>query len=69
MPCITLRKNTERPSTIKIGTNTLNYFDIDNITKQINEIITGKYKKGSIPPMWDGKATERIVEILSPMAA
>jgi len=64
-PCITLRPNTERPSTIKIGTNSLLPFDIDEIKKMILNINDGNYKKGSIPPLWDGKSTERIVAILN----
>jgi len=64
IPCITLRNNTERPSTITIGTNTLLPFDLDLILKTIGEIESGTYKKGDIPPMWDGKSTERILEHL-----
>jgi UDP-N-acetylglucosamine 2-epimerase (non-hydrolysing) len=64
-PCITLRPNTERPSTIKIGTNSLLPFDIDEIKKMILNINDGNYKKGNIPPLWDGKSTERIVAILN----
>jgi UDP-N-acetylglucosamine 2-epimerase (non-hydrolysing) len=64
-PCITLRPNTERPSTITIGTNSLLPFYIDEIKKMILNINDGKYKKGNIPPLWDGKSTERIVAILN----
>jgi len=65
IPCLTLRPNTERPVTVDIGTNELIPFDIDIIQKKIESIENGTYKKGTIPPMWDGKATERIVKILS----
>jgi len=65
VPCLTLRPNTERPSTIKIGSNELIPFDIKTINKLINNINNNHYKKGKIPPLWDGKATERILEILS----
>ena len=64
VPCLTLRKNTERPSTVQIGTNELLPFETNAILQKIKEIGEGKYKKGSIPPLWDGKATERIVEFL-----
>ncbi len=60
-PCLTLRPNTERPSTIEMGTNVLLPFDVDAITPFINDIITGQFKKGIIPPFWDGYATERIL--------
>jgi UDP-N-acetylglucosamine 2-epimerase (non-hydrolysing) len=63
-PCITLRPNTERPSTITIGSNTLVPFDKILIKETILAIENGSYKKSSIPPFWDGKATERIIEIM-----
>ncbi|TXD81365.1 UDP-N-acetylglucosamine 2-epimerase (non-hydrolyzing) [Subsaximicrobium wynnwilliamsii] len=63
--CLTLRPNTERPSTLEIGSNTLLNFDQDEILKQIERIISGTYKKGEIPKYWDGKATERILEVIS----
>ncbi len=64
-PCLTLRPNTERPSTVDLGTNTLLPFDIDLIKKTIKLIEEGKYKKGEVPPLWDGKSTQRIVDILN----
>lgn len=64
-PCLTLRENTERPITVDIGTNTLVPFDVNVISNYIESILTGSYKKGSIPELWDGKATERIVEHLN----
>ena len=62
IPCITLRENTERPSTIIEGTNQLMSFDKERILKVINDINEGKIKKGSIPKFWDGNATERIIK-------
>jgi UDP-N-acetylglucosamine 2-epimerase (non-hydrolysing) len=62
VPCLTLRPNTERPSTVWIGTNELVPFDINVVQGKINEIIQGNYKKGDIPPYWDGHSTERILE-------
>lgn len=64
-PCITLRPNTERPSTVTIGSNTLLPFDNQLIKKIIQSIINGNYKKGNIPPLWDGKSTERIIDVLN----
>jgi UDP-N-acetylglucosamine 2-epimerase (non-hydrolysing) len=64
-PCITLRPNTERPSTVDIGTNTLLPFDLALITKTISEIEKGTYKKGQVPPHWDGRSTERILKLLA----
>lgn len=65
VPCLTLRANTERPITISLGTNELIPFDERIIEEKILSIEKGTYKKGNIPPLWDGKATERIVNILS----
>lgn len=65
VPCLTLRPNTERPSTIDVGTNTLVPFDTTIVTSYIDQITDGTYKKGRVPELWDGKATERIVKILS----
>ncbi len=63
VPCLTLRPNTERPSTVTIGTNELVPFDITTVQSKIKEIITGAYKKGAVPPLWDGHSTERILEM------
>ena len=65
VPCLTLRKNTERPVTIQMGTNELMEFDLNMIENRIKKIKMGEFKKGVIPPLWDGKATERIVKILA----
>jgi UDP-N-acetylglucosamine 2-epimerase (non-hydrolysing) len=64
-PCLTLRPNTERPVTVDEGTNTLLPFDLEIVKKNISEIENGTYKTGIIPRWWDGKATERILEIIS----
>ncbi len=64
-PCLTLRPNTERPVTVDEGTNTLLPFDLELVKKHIAEIENGTYKKGAIPEWWDGKATERILRVLS----
>lgn len=64
-PCLTLRPNTERPVTVDEGTNTLLPFDLELVKKHIAEIENGTYKKGLIPQWWDGKATERILKVLS----
>jgi len=65
VPCLTLRPTTERPSTSDIGTNTLISFNNDDVMNQVEKIKNGSYKKGEIPELWDGKTTERVVEILN----
>lgn len=65
VPCLTLRPNTERPSTVTIGSNTLMPFSLLAISREIKKIETGEYKKGAIPTFWDGTTTERIIEIIN----
>lgn len=67
-PCLTIRPNTERPSTISIGSNILVEWDFDLIKKYIDQIETGAFKKSNIPPMWDGKATQRIIHVISSLS-
>jgi UDP-N-acetylglucosamine 2-epimerase (non-hydrolysing) len=64
VPCLTLRDNTERPETITIGTNELIGTDPSKLPPALARLMTGQWKKGAIPPLWDGKAAERIVECL-----
>lgn len=64
-PCLTLRPNTERPVTVTEGSNTLLSFDIDTVKSYISKIENGTYKKGNVPQMWDGKATERILKVIA----
>jgi UDP-N-acetylglucosamine 2-epimerase (non-hydrolysing) len=64
VPCLTVRKNTERPITVEMGTNILVGQDIHRLKKEVYNILDGKAKKGRVPSLWDGKASERIVEIL-----
>lgn len=64
VPCLTLRENTERPITISEGTNQLIGTDPAKIVAAAQAILSGNAKPGRIPPLWDGHAAERIVEIL-----
>ena len=64
VPCITLRPNTERPSTVDLGTNTLMNLEVSKVLETINLILTNNYKLGEIPPHWDGKASWRIAETI-----
>lgn len=65
VPCITLRDNTERPETVDIGTNELIGTDPANLPPAFEKLFSGNWKKGSIPPLWDGKTSERIVSKLN----
>jgi len=64
VPCLTIRQNTERPVTIEKGTNILVGNDRGKILKESFKILNGNCKKGIIPKLWDGRASERIVNIL-----
>jgi UDP-N-acetylglucosamine 2-epimerase (non-hydrolysing) len=65
IPCITLRHNTERPVTVAMGTNYLVGTDPNKIEQTAFAIIDGNRKSCTIPPLWDGMASERIMDILS----
>lgn len=62
IPCITLRDNTERPETCSIGTNELIGTNPANIAPVLHKLFAGEWKKGGIPPLWDGKTAKRIVD-------
>ena len=64
VPCLTLRSNTERPVTVNMGTNVLVGQDRRLLDSELTRILEGGAKKGSIPPLWDGRASERIARAL-----
>ena len=64
VPCITLRMNTERPVTVTEGTNTLIGDRFDDVGAAVDAIVNGKAVHGKIPELWDGRASERIAEII-----
>lgn len=65
VPCLTLRNSTERPETVTLGTNELIGDDIDKLKPCLKIIIDGTWKKGTIPPFWDGRTSERIIDAIS----
>lgn len=64
IPCITLRDSTERPVTVDAGTNVLLPLNVDLVERAIEDALAGRWKRGEIPPLWDGCAAMRIAEIL-----
>ena len=64
VPCITLRKNTERPITCEVGTNQLAGVAPQAILDAYRRIKDGKLPVPHIPELWDGCAAERIAQIL-----
>ncbi|NLX32207.1 MAG: UDP-N-acetylglucosamine 2-epimerase (non-hydrolyzing) [Deltaproteobacteria bacterium] len=65
VPCLTVRENTERPVTVSMGTNTLVGQDMERLHLEVDRILAGRAKRGAIPPLWDGRASERIADILT----
>jgi UDP-N-acetylglucosamine 2-epimerase (non-hydrolysing) len=65
VPCLTLRENTERPVTVSLGTNVLVGRDPDKLRSEVSRVLAGEAKKGTIPPLWDGHAGERIAALLT----
>lgn len=62
VPCITFRDSTERPETINLGTNVLVGQDRDKMVEAFETLYLGSWKKGSIPMLWDGNASKRIID-------
>lgn len=63
--CLTLRENTERPSTVELGTNIVVGTEFESIRKHTDELLSGKVKQGVIPPLWDGNTAIRIANIIA----
>jgi len=66
VPCLTVRENTERPVTVSIGTNILVGQDMSRLRYEADRILGNGGKQGVIPPLWDGKAGERIAAAVAP---
>jgi UDP-N-acetylglucosamine 2-epimerase (non-hydrolysing) len=64
VPCVTIRPNTERPITCSEGTNVLVGNDPQKVLAAVDRILQGPALTGRIPEKWDGKAAERIVQVL-----
>ncbi len=65
VPCITIRENTERPVTVDEGSNVLAGTDPARIVTEARKVLVGGGKQGRRPHLWDGKAAERIVQVLA----
>jgi UDP-N-acetylglucosamine 2-epimerase (non-hydrolysing) len=62
---MTLRENTERPVTITEGTNRLVEITKEKIVSACTQIVNKDRTTGKKPKLWDGKAAERIVQIIA----
>lgn len=63
VPCLTVRENTERP-VISVGTNILVGRNPQRLREELQKVVAGNAKSGGIPPLWDGRAAERIADVL-----
>jgi UDP-N-acetylglucosamine 2-epimerase (non-hydrolysing) len=65
VPCLTLRLNTERPVTCELGTNILIGEDTERLKTEARLILKGQRKGGGVVPLWDGKAGQRVAEVMA----
>ena len=64
VPCLTLRENTERPATVRLGTNELMALEPETIARRVRALLREGPPSGRVPPLWDGRAAERIAGVL-----
>jgi UDP-N-acetylglucosamine 2-epimerase (non-hydrolysing) len=61
-PCLTLRPNTERPVTVRLGSNRLT--DVQRLRGDVEKALNGPERLGEVPPLWDGRAAQRSLDCL-----
>ncbi len=64
IPCLTARFNTERPVTVEQGTSTLVGNDPEQLRAGLRAVLDGTYKRGHCPDLWDGRAAERMAQVI-----
>jgi UDP-N-acetylglucosamine 2-epimerase (non-hydrolysing) len=64
VPCLTMRNNTERPVTLDCGTNVLIGQDGAKLRTELAKVLNGGSRPAKVPPLWDGRASERIADVL-----
>ena len=63
-PCITLRDTTEKPATIKCGSNRLVGNNAGKIVNAVNDVLSGRWGEINAPNLFDGQASKRILSVL-----
>jgi UDP-N-acetylglucosamine 2-epimerase (non-hydrolysing) len=64
IPCVTMRDNTERPATVEVGSNVLAGSRTESVQSALADALAGARRRGRVPPLWDGRAADRISAIL-----
>ncbi len=64
VPCLTLRDSTERPITVDVGSNRVVGTNPARILAGYREVADGQWGTSEIPPLWDGRAGQRITKVL-----
>jgi len=64
IPCLTLRQNTERPVTVEMGSNHVVGTNTENILRVYKKVIGDSRRESQIPPLWDGNAARRIIDLI-----
>jgi UDP-N-acetylglucosamine 2-epimerase (non-hydrolysing) len=64
VPCLTLRPNTERPVTVSEGSNVIVGSDPATIRAEVRKVLDGEVRRGRVPEGWDGRAAQRIADVL-----
>jgi UDP-N-acetylglucosamine 2-epimerase (non-hydrolysing) len=68
VPCLTMRDTTERPATLTDGSNRLVGDARDAICGAVDQVLAGRWPSGRRPPLWDGQAARRTVDVIEAWA-